>query len=251
MLTIDIFTPMGVVTIDYQDGSQGNVRGNELAIGYLKMVIDSGIIYENGYMVNYPPSPYCVMEVLNGTNALLCIDHPDDDLTADPDAIKFDEAVDDKAHEAQTSPNNDLPEPSQLQKEAGNYKKGRIKVSGLNIAIENPCGSERSGVDKDGKQWSNKQYAHYGYIERTDGADGDEMDVYVKEGTDDAWCGDVFVVNQVFEDTGKFDEHKCMIGFDNEDEAVENYLSNYSVGWTGLGSVDKMSFENFKRFANP
>ena len=40
-----------------------------------------------------------------------------------------------------------------------------------------------------------------------------------------------------------------MIGFDSEDEAVKNYLSNYEKGWTGLGSVDKMSFDNFKRFA--
>lgn len=85
MLTIDIFTPMGVATIDYPDGSAGEVRGDELAIGYLKMVIDSGIVYENGYMVDFPPSPYCVMEVLNGTNALLAIDNLDDDLLSQED----------------------------------------------------------------------------------------------------------------------------------------------------------------------
>ena len=87
MLTIDIFTPMGVATIDYPDGSAGEVRGDELAIGYLKMVIDSGIVYENGYMVDYPPSPYCVIGVLNGTNALLAIaiDNLDDDLLLQKD----------------------------------------------------------------------------------------------------------------------------------------------------------------------
>lgn len=162
--------------------------------------------------------------------------------------VSFDASIDEKAHEAQTSHKNDSPEPSQSQKEAGNYKKGRIVISGLKIAIENPCGSCRTGVSNDGIEWSNKQFAHYGYIERSDGADGDEIDVYVKEGTDDSWGGDVYVINQLHVDTAEFDEHKCMIGFGSEDEAVKNYLSNYDKDWQGLGSVDKMSFENFKRF---
>ena len=41
--------------------------------------------------------------------------------------------------------------PTPAQKEAGNYKKAHIKVQGLDIAIENPTGTERTGVDPNGK----------------------------------------------------------------------------------------------------
>lgn len=37
--------------------------------------------------------------------------------------------------------------PSEAQKEAGNYKMGHIKVQGFDITLENPKGSERSGTD--------------------------------------------------------------------------------------------------------
>ena len=41
---------------------------------------------------------------------------------------------------------NDLPEPTDAQKEAGNYKKGHVRLNGLDISIENPQGSTRSGT---------------------------------------------------------------------------------------------------------
>ncbi len=41
--------------------------------------------------------------------------------------------------------------PTPAQQAAGNYKKAHIKVQGLDIAIENPTGTERTGVDPDGK----------------------------------------------------------------------------------------------------
>jgi len=43
--------------------------------------------------------------------------------------------------------------PTEAQKEAGNYKKGHIKIDGYDITIENPKGSVRSGVSGDGKKW--------------------------------------------------------------------------------------------------
>lgn len=64
--------------------------------------------------------------------------------------------LDNAVHAAATSVQNDLPAPTQAQIEAGNYKKGHIKVHGLDIAVENPRGSERRGTDPDGKEW-----AHY------------------------------------------------------------------------------------------
>ena len=83
--------------------------------------------------------------------------------------------IDEAAHEAATSPTNDLAEPSQAQKEAGNYKLGRIKHSGFDIGIENPEGSNRTGVDPNGKEWSVKMTAHYGDLTGTIAADGDAL----------------------------------------------------------------------------
>lgn len=72
--------------------------------------------------------------------------------------------LDAAAHAAATSPHNDLPEPTQAQKEAGNYKLGHARIAGLDISIENPAGSQRQGVDPNGKPWSVDMRSHYGYI---------------------------------------------------------------------------------------
>ena len=85
--------------------------------------------------------------------------------------------LDEKAHEAATSPLNNLPEPTQAQKEAGNYKKGAINFQGLDISIENPKGSVRSGVDEIGQPWTTTLPAHYGYLKGVTGADKDHLDI--------------------------------------------------------------------------
>lgn len=43
--------------------------------------------------------------------------------------------------------------PTEGQKEAGNYKKGHLKLDGYDITIEQPKGSIRRGTDDNGKQW--------------------------------------------------------------------------------------------------
>ncbi|MEZ5386482.1 MAG: LPD1 domain-containing protein [Prosthecobacter sp.] len=65
--------------------------------------------------------------------------------------------IDDAAHEAATSPRNDLPEPTPAQKEAGNYAKGHVRIGGHDISIENPAGSKRR------PEWPALK-DHYGYI---------------------------------------------------------------------------------------
>ncbi|WP_429075600.1 LPD38 domain-containing protein [Aeromonas veronii] len=139
------------------------------------------------------------------------------------------------------------PEPTDAQKEAGNYKKGHLKLQGLDIALENPKGSTRSGTDKDGKAWQSTMAHDYGYIKRTLGADGDHVDVFIGEQPDSET---VYVVDQVDPNTGKFDEHKVMMGFADEQAAQAGYLANYEKGWKGLGSIKAMPVEEFKRWVN-
>lgn len=60
-------------------------------------------------------------------------------------------------------------DPTEAQKEKGNYKKGKVTIKGLNISIENPKGSTRSGTDKDGNDWSCEMLFTYGYFNGTIG----------------------------------------------------------------------------------
>lgn len=135
-------------------------------------------------------------------------------------------------------------DPTESQKEAGNYKKGHVKIDGYDITIEQPAGSIRSGKDADGKEWSVTMNNTYGYIRGTEGVDGDHIDIFL---SDSPASGNVYVVDQVNGD-GVFDEHKVMYGFNSEEEAKAAYLANYSPGWSGLGDITGISKEEFKKW---
>ena len=146
------------------------------------------------------------------------------------------------AHDAATSPLNDIPHPTDAQKQAGNYKVGRVNLHGLNISIENPKGSERSGKSPDGTEWSNILQAHYGYIRGTEGNDGDHVDTFIGPNPESQKA---FVVDQVNKD-GSFDEHKVMLGVDSLKQADDLYHANYHAGWTGRGAITEMPLDQFK-----
>ena len=135
-------------------------------------------------------------------------------------------------------------EPTEAQKQAGNYKKEHVKIDGFDVTIENPKGSVRRGTDASGKQWEQEMHNTYGYIRGTEGVDGDHIDVFL---SDSPSQGDVFVVDQVNKD-GTFDEHKVMYGFPDIESARKAYLSNYEDGWTGLGAITPVSKEEFKKW---
>lgn len=138
--------------------------------------------------------------------------------------------------------------PSDAQKESGNYKKGHIKFGGYDYTIENPKGSTRSGKDADGKEWKVTMHDTYGYIRGKFGKDGDHLDMFINDKADlDNWNGDVFVVDQVNTD-GSFDEHKVMYGYDSMDDAKKAYLANYSDGWQGLGNITGASKDEFDKW---
>lgn len=150
--------------------------------------------------------------------------------------------IDKAAHESATSDLNDKPQPTDGQKEAGNYAKGHIKVHGMDMAIENPKGSIRSGVSPDGSEWSNTMGGHYGYFKGTIGNDKDHVDGYVGPNPE---SNRVFVIDQVNKD-GSFDEHKVMISYDTPEQAREAYMSSFGPGWTGLGAMTELPVSAFK-----
>lgn len=134
--------------------------------------------------------------------------------------------------------------PSEAQKEAGNYKKGHIKINGFDVTIEQPAGSVRSGKDASGKEWSQVMNNTYGYIRGTESVDGDHIDVFLGP---DMNSDMVYVVDQVNTD-GSFDEHKVMMGFSSLEDARSAYLSNYEEGWQGLGSITGVALDEFKKW---
>ena len=156
--------------------------------------------------------------------------------------LQEDNPIDQAAHAAATSIQNDLPEPTQAQIEAGNYKKGHIKVHGLDIAVENPRGSERRGTDPNGKKWAHTMSDHYGYFKRSIGADNENIDTYVGRNPE---SDQIFIVDQIDQKTGGFDEHKVMMGFNSQEEAIQAYSSNFDKGWK-VGPVRVMNKDEFK-----
>jgi hypothetical protein len=166
------------------------------------------------------------------------------DAPVAPDAPSA-EQVNAAAHEAATSPKNDVAEPTQAQKEAGNYQKGHVEIHGLDVSIENPQGSTRSGTDADGVVWKNTLQDHYGYIKRTVGADHEQVDTFIGQ---NPASKKVFIVDQNDPNTGKFDEHKVMLGYDSMAEADAAYHRNYETGWTGRSAISELPIGMFKEW---
>ena len=147
------------------------------------------------------------------------------------DQSKIDEELDDLEHD-----------PTPGQAEAGNYKKGHFKFMGFRVTIENAPGDIRRGTDSDGEEWSQKLANAYGYFSRTEGKDGDEIDLFLGPLPE---AQQVYIVHQVDPKTGKPDEDKVMLGFGDDRRAKAAYMANYKQGWQGFGSMTTMGKPQF------
>ena len=133
---------------------------------------------------------------------------------------------------------------SDAQKSSGNYKKGHIDFQGLDVTIENPQGSTRTGHDKDGTPWSHKMYHDYGYIRRTMGTDDMQLDCYVGPDKDAEYA---YVVHQVDPSTKDYDEDKCMLGWPDPDSAKAAYIKQYDDGSEFFGAMTAVHMSIFKK----
>lgn len=136
-------------------------------------------------------------------------------------------------------------EPTEAQKEAGNYKMDHVRKDGLDISIENKAGSVRSGTDDTGKPWSVTMNHDYGYIKGSVGKDKDHVDTFLAP--DYKENSNAYIVNQTKPD-GKFDEHKVMLGFSSPAEAEEAYKSNYEKGKAHFSDIVEMPMDRFKEW---
>lgn len=136
--------------------------------------------------------------------------------------------------------------PTERQKLAQNYRMGHVKVHGLDISIENPHGSTRSGVDaKTGKSWKSKLPAHYGYFKGTEGSDHQHVDVFIGPHLKSPKA---FVIDQHDLHSGRHDEHKVMLGFGSKAQAVQTYHRAFSdgKGRDRIGHVETMTIDGLR-----
>ena len=121
--------------------------------------------------------------------------------------------------------------------------KGNITFQSLRVHIENPRGSIRSGTDKKtGRKWSVEMTYPYGEIVGYDGVDGDPVDCFIGPDPTSKW---VHVVHILAPD-GSVDEDKCMLGWNDAQQAKHALLENYD-GKHFYGGMDTLSMDEFKK----
>lgn len=98
--------------------------------------------------------------------------------------------------------------------------------AGIDVEIENPVGSVRSGKSRDGKRWSVVMRHPYGFIKRATGADGEGLDVFLGNNPN---AKNAYVIHQDDPHTGKYDEDKVILGVGSPEAAKAMYLSSYNT----------------------
>ena len=123
-------------------------------------------------------------------------------------------------------------------------RKGHIDFQGLDIRVENPTGTLRSGVAPNGQTWETSMEADYGYIAGTEGKDGEDVDVFV--GPDkDAQSAYIITIMKppTFEN---IDEQKVMLGYNTGAEAKRAFMRHYDSP-KFFGSMTAMTMTYFKK----
>lgn len=142
-------------------------------------------------------------------------------------------------------------EPPEPRRTIGNYKKGHIRIQGLDITIENPKSSKRGEKDEFGVDRRVKMPAPYGYIRGYIGADGMDMDIYLGKYPEER---NVWVIDQdkyTAEDKDKgFDEHKVMFGYKTPKKALKDYLKSHydGLGHERMAALVRISMPDFKHW---
>jgi hypothetical protein len=98
----------------------------------------------------------------------------------------------------------------------------RVHFQGMPVVIDRPKGFTQTGEDAEGTPWSRVYKNDYGYIEGTQGGDGEGLDVYL--GANPNADAAHWVIQKKAD--GSFDEYKAMLGFNNQDDAKQAYLAH-------------------------
>ncbi len=110
---------------------------------------------------------------------------------------------------------------------------------GIPIVIDRPAGYIQRGVDAGGEAWERVYHVDYGYIEGTQGGDGEGMDVFLGR---HSTAKEAHWIQQKKAD-GSFDEYKIVLGAGCVETAKGLYLAHIpkrffgGIATTSLGMV--------------
>lgn len=229
-----------------QDGMEVSVSSHYMNKNKVKRALqESGVLYIREALLSNS-SEWRLAEHRDDVPDLLPTQESNASENKDTHSFRNNSELSEKIADAEA--NTDI-NPTEAQKEAGNYKKGHVRVGTFDISIEQPKGSVRSGVDANGKKWETTMQNTYGYIRGTEGVDGDHIDVFLSDDID-GWNGrKAFVVDQYNED-GSFDEHKVMLGFNEAADAETAYFANYDKNWAKKHKtvVTAVNLEDFEKW---
>lgn len=229
-----------------QDGMEVSVSSHYMNKNKVKRALqESGVLYIREALLSNS-SEWRLAEHRDDVPDLLPTQESNASENKDTHSFRNNSELSEKIADAEA--NTDI-NPTEAQKEAGNYKKGHVRVGTFDISIEQPKGSVRSGVDANGKKWETTMQNTYGYIRGTEGVDGDHIDVFLSDDID-GWNGrKAFVVDQYNED-GSFDEHKVMLGFNEAADAETAYFANYDKNWAKKHKtvVTPVNLEDFEKW---
>lgn len=107
--------------------------------------------------------------------------------------------------------------------------KKTVKFQGITVKIDRPKGTVQTGKDSKGKPWRREYLYDYGFLPKTDGGDGEGVDVFLGN---DPHAHTAFWVVQKKED-GSFDEFKAFLGFKKKSEAVKAYKQHIPEKFMG------------------
>jgi len=119
----------------------------------------------------------------------------------------------------------------------------RIEFQDLPISIENRKGSIRRGEDDNGK-WETKMKYPYGYIRRTVGKDGEQLDCFIGPNKNAEY---VYIIHIKNPKTGKYDEDKAFLGFSSFKQVLRAFKKHYDNWEAYYNGFDVSNIEEFKK----
>ena len=143
-------------------------------------------------------------------------------------------------------------DPTHAQHHTGNYRKGHIRIQGLDITIENDKGSMRGEKPLDGIKRPVKMPTAYGYIRGYIGADHMHIDVYIGKHPESpiVYVIDQDKVDSVTGANSGFDEHKVMLGYHKPQRAIKDYTKSHfdGRGKERLNAIVALTMKEFKNW---
>ena len=219
---------------DHIKNSLGKIMPNGIKV---MMINVRPVFFDDSFVTNpafKPASVISILEEKDGKNCLngICVVQVPKEFPSRPQKEEKVESTTEKT--AQEKVTTKKHKPTKVVRQ--------IKYRELPISIEVMSQDYRTGYSKGG-MWKKKMHVHYGFINKTEGDDGEEVDVYLKPEANKT--GDVYVVKQMKNKDGirSFDEDKVMLGFDSLHHAKSVYLQHMPEKC--FGSIEKYTYQDF------